>query len=1265
MSKYITLPICALVVLINLSATGLAQAPATPELPRVYLDTTYTPTGGQPWVVTAGADLQAVINQAQPGDTILLQAGATFTGNFTLPPKPGAAFITLRTSTPDELLPPQGTRLTPAHAPLLARLLTPGPAPALKALPGAHHYRLLGLELGLAPSAALNYGIVEFGASGAAQNAPDRVPTDLIVDRCWIHGTPGLDVSRGVLLNSARTAVVDSTISEVHGQGFDTQALCGWNGPGPFKIVNNFLEAAGENVMFGGADTSIADLTPSDIEIRGNHFYKPLRWNFRDPAFVDAKPAVSGAQHWTVKNLLELKHARRVLVEGNLFENHWVDAQAGPFLLLTPRNQDGANPWAVVEDVTIQHNWVRNVSSGIHTSGHDDIHTSRPTARVLIRNNVMDGVGGGTTGGDGRVFKLISGTDDLVIEHNTVLNSTGMVAIADGPSYPHPRFVFRDNLVPHNEYGFFGSGTGSGNGALATYFPGAVFTRNALYGPQGSWGGYTQHPGNTFANGTTADGAAPVAGGAGGLGFEDLAGRDLRLTAGSPFKGRATDGTDMGVQDAAAVKAAADAARSGTAAGGELPGDETAPTISGISTSSVSETAATISWFTNEESDSLVEYGLTPGCGTPTAPNAVLQMTHSHTLAGLQADTTYYYRVRSCDSAGNAAVSGVATFRTDAADTAPPAISGVVAGSVTTTGATITWVTDEASDTQVEYGITAAFGSVTALNPAMVTAHSQALSGLQPDTVYFYRVRSRDRANNPAVSQAFTFRTGAGDTTAPVIAGVSASSVTTSGATIVWATDEAGDTQVEYGLTPAYGGVTALNAAMVMAHTQALGGLQADTVYNYRVRSRDEAGNLAVSPNFTFRTAAAQPPPPPPPAGTGTGLTAQYYNDPSTGARFTTLALTRTDATVNFNWGERAPAAGVQPDAFSVRWTGQVQVPVTGNYKFTTASDDGVRLWVNNQLVIDNWTNHATTTNSSVPISLTAGQRYDIKMEYYDAQYGAVARLGWALPGQSVQVIPQSQLYPSAVAPTDTTAPTITAVASTSVTASGATVSWATNEASDTQVEYGLTTAYGSLTTLNTSPVTSHTQTIGSLQPDTAYNYRVRSRDAAGNLAVSPNFTFRTAAAQPPATAGTGLTAQYYNDPSTGSRLTTLALTRVDPTVDFNWGEGVPAPGVQAENFSVRWTGQVQAPATGAYTFSTVSDDGVRLWINNQLVIDNWTNHAATTNSSAPIVLTAGVLYDIRMEYYDSRYGAVARLLWSFPGQAPQIIPQSRLIPAP
>jgi hypothetical protein len=124
------------------------------------------------------------------------------------------------------------------------------------------------------------------------------------------------------------------------------------------------------------------------------------------------------------------------------------------------------------------------------------------------------------------------------------------------------------------------------------------------------------------------------------------------------------------------------------------------------------------------------------------------------------------------------------------------------------------------------------------------------------------------------------------------------------------------------------------------------------------------------------------------------------------------LVLTRTDASVNFAWDRAAPAAGVQSDNFSVRWTGQLLAPATGTYTFSTTSDDGVRVWVNGQRIINNWNDHGSTVDTSPGIALTAGVRYTIRVDYYERFGIAQIQLRWTPPGQPESVIPVTQLFP-------------------------------------------------------------------------------------------------------------------------------------------------------------------------------------------------------------------------------------------------------------
>jgi hypothetical protein len=234
--------------------------------------------------------------------------------------------------------------------------------------------------------------------------------------------------------------------------------------------VNNRLEAAGEGFMLGGADPSIPNLVPSDVWFHGNHVTRPLSW--RD----------SG---WTVKNLFELKNARRVRVEGNLFEHNWRDGQAGSAILFTPRNQDGTAPWSVIEDVTFRYNVVRHVAAGFNVLGHDSQNRSEMTRRVEIAHNLLYDVDGPRWGGNGEFVKVGEGVEGLVVEHNTVFHTGNMIS-AYGGSDAHPRpmagFVFRRNILRHNSFGVHGSGQAVGNGTLSSYFPGAMFEGNLIAG---------------------------------------------------------------------------------------------------------------------------------------------------------------------------------------------------------------------------------------------------------------------------------------------------------------------------------------------------------------------------------------------------------------------------------------------------------------------------------------------------------------------------------------------------------------------------------------------------------------------------------------------------------------------------------------------------------------------------------------------------------------------------------------------------------------
>ena len=507
-------------------ADTAAPAPSSPvvvvgavgaaELPRGTMTVQAPAVTGTTINVAAGQSLQAAIDAAKPGDEIVLAAGATFTGNFVLKAKSGDAWITIRSSAS---LPPAGTRVTPATAAGFAKVVTPNMSPAIATEPGAHHYRIAGLDIGAAAGVTRVYSLVNFGDGGAAQKTLSLVPRYLILDRAYVHGTATLDVRRCVGLNSAWSAVVDSYLGECHSNDGEAQAIWGANGPGPYTIQNNSLEGSGENVMFGGSDPQSAELVPSDITIRGNHIRKPLTWQGK----------------WMAKNLIELKLGKRVLIENNVIENSWVDAQTGFAMVLWSVNQGGAAPWSETSDVTVRHNVIRHAAHAFQLS--PSWGSAVPMARVTIAHNLITGIGtDAAMGGGGQIFQVQGAIADLALAHNTAQSKSHWLYFPTQPITPLPRMQVLDNVAFYVGGLALRSDYDNGANAWTTYAgnSGGIMVGNVLAAAVG---------------GLPPNNSAPVLGSAdatAAIGFVNAAGGDYHLASSSPFKSKGTDGTDPG-----------------------------------------------------------------------------------------------------------------------------------------------------------------------------------------------------------------------------------------------------------------------------------------------------------------------------------------------------------------------------------------------------------------------------------------------------------------------------------------------------------------------------------------------------------------------------------------------------------------------------------------------------------------------------------------------------------------------------------------------
>jgi Putative Ig domain len=241
--------------------------------------------------VPAGGDLQAALNAAQPGDVITLEPGATYTGNFILPNKAlpdngdTPEYITIRSAAPDEVFPPFGVRMTPAYAAHLPKIKSPNALWALQTATSAHHYKLMFLEFQANVGGAND--IITLGANDSTQTELTQVPYAFILDRLYVHGDPELGQKRGIALHSRDTTVINSWVSDCKAIGQESQAIGGFNGPGHYVIENNYLEAATQSFLLGGADPPIKDLVTTNVVFRYNYLTKPLAW--RDP--ILAAPA--------------------------------------------------------------------------------------------------------------------------------------------------------------------------------------------------------------------------------------------------------------------------------------------------------------------------------------------------------------------------------------------------------------------------------------------------------------------------------------------------------------------------------------------------------------------------------------------------------------------------------------------------------------------------------------------------------------------------------------------------------------------------------------------------------------------------------------------------------------------------------------------------------------------------------------------------------------------------------------------------------------
>lgn len=449
-------------------------------------------------------DLQAAIKTAlnadgtHRGNTYVCPPGVTY-NPLTLPAATGTGWTCIRSGSAS--LPPAGTRVQPAHAATMFRILSSGAVNDARCISMPNPtsgWRFIGMELAN-PNDNFTYAMIEVVRSNR-----------ISFERCYMHARPGQFMRRALyFLLSDDLQVWDSYISECK-EGSptdaDTQTIF-TRGGSRIHIENCELQAAGENVMFGDQGSS---RPTTDVTFRRNHCYKPLAW----------RGVIKN-----VKNLFEIKFAWRTLAEGNIFENNWLAAQPGDGIVLN-NSWQAEGFYCDTRDLIFRHNIVCNSPAFLAIA--DQNNGDGGPSRCAFLNNVGSQI-------PNRGLKFLHRCNDIWIEHNTILpvdassGGSPFVAVMWAPDAPGkmPNFTFKHNLIGGSTYGMFCNG-GSDMATYDRWLPDRTFQTNAIVGLRGQ----------------------PALGGVQYLASPTVAGIDIvtgRLKPGSPLLRAASDGKDLGV----------------------------------------------------------------------------------------------------------------------------------------------------------------------------------------------------------------------------------------------------------------------------------------------------------------------------------------------------------------------------------------------------------------------------------------------------------------------------------------------------------------------------------------------------------------------------------------------------------------------------------------------------------------------------------------------------------------------------------------------
>jgi chitodextrinase len=615
-------------------------------------------------------------------------------------------------------------------------------------------------------------------------------------------------------------------------------------------------------------------------------------------------------------------------------------------------------------------------------------------------------------------------------------------------------------------------------------------------------------------------------------------------------------------------------------------------------------------------------------------------------------DGQHTVQSRAFDTSGNSADSEPITVTTTNADVTPPsAPSDVIATATSATSVGLTWGAATDDNGVTKYLV---YRDGTQVGSSTSTTYSD--TGLTELTSYSYTVYATDGAGNvgPA-SDPSTATTP--DGTPPTAPGSFTAAASPTQVTLTWtpATDNVGVT----------GYVLSRNGVQISLPTGLTftdSGLAAGISYTYALAATDAAGNLGPAATVTIAVPDVTPPTAP--------------------ASLTAVAASSSQ--VNLTWAAATDDVGVtgymlSRNGVQIKQLTGLTYSDTGlslgvSYTYTVAAVDAAG---NVGPAVTATTTTADLTPPTAPASLTAVVAAPNAVNLtWTAATDDVGVTGYVLSRNGVQIKQLAGLtysdtgltlgtsYTYAVAAVDAAGNvgpartvTVTVGDTTPPTAPGSLTAVA---ASSSQVNLTWTAATDNV------GVTAYVLTRGGVQISksaaltfsdtglaaaTSYTYSVTAVDAAGNVSPAKTATVTTQAAAAPA--GSGWAGEYFAN----TALSGAAVTRADPTVNFSWGIGSPISGIGVDNFSARWTGQLTPAKSGTYTFYTQADGGIRLYINDKLIINHWT--AGANNQSTTFALTAGTAYNMRLEYFDTTGTATAQLLWSGPSVTKAVVPST------